>query len=178
MAKKETKQEAGKALERTYTIPLSRELLKVPYYRKAKKAGRVVRAFIEKHMKSTNVKIGRHLNMKLWENGIKNPPKNIKVTVSKDASGIVKAELFGAVEKTKESKIKPKAGEKKADAIAPTLEAKAEEKEVKAEKAAETEQEDIKELKKELPKQHHHDPRVQQKEHKQQDVKVSAPKHV
>src|SRR3989338_1810706 len=138
MAKKDSKQETGKALERTYTIPLSRELLKVPYYRKAKKAGRVVRAFIEKHMKSDNVKIGRHLNMKIWENGIKNPPKNIKVTVSKDSTGMVKAELFGAVDRIKESKMKPKAGEKKEESKAPTesLEAKASEKETKAVKAA------------------------------------------
>src|SRR3989338_6839017 len=125
MAKKEQKQEAGKALERVYTIPRSRELLKVPYYRKAKKAGRVVRAFLEKHMKSNDVKIGRHLNMKIWEHGIKNPPKNIKVTASKDASGVVKAELFGAVDKPKESRMKAKKGEAKAEVPTATLEAKA-----------------------------------------------------
>ncbi len=177
MAKKEQKQEAGKALERTYTIPLSRELLKVPYYRKAKKAGRVVRAFLEKHMKSTDVKIGRHLNMKIWENGIKNPPKNIKVTASKDASGVVKAELFGAVDKLRESKMKPKKGEAKTGAPA-TLEAKTEEKDAKAEKAAEVEKEEIKELKKELPIKQHHDPHVQPKEHEKQDIQQRAPKHV
>jgi large subunit ribosomal protein L31e len=179
MAKKEAKQEAGKTLERTYVIPLSRELLKVPYYRKAKKAGRVVRAFLEKHMKSDDVKIGRLLNMKLWENGIKNPPKNIKVTAVKDASGTVKAELFGAVEKVRESKIKPKAGEKKEeDAATKALEAKLEQKDEKAEKAAETEKEDIKELKKEMPKMHHHEPKMQPKEHPRQDVHPRAPKSV
>jgi large subunit ribosomal protein L31e len=178
MAKKDSKQEAGKTLERTYVIPLSRELLKVPYYRKAKKAGRVVRAFLEKHMKSNDVKIGRLLNMKLWENGIKNPPKNIKVTATKDASGIVKAELFGAVEKVKESKIKPKKGETKEDAASGALEAKAEQKESKAEKAAEQEKEEISELKKELPKKQHHEPHMQPKEHKKQDTHPTAPKHV
>jgi large subunit ribosomal protein L31e len=177
MAKKDAKSEAGKALERTYVIPLSRELLKVPYYRKAKKAGRVVRAFIEKHMKSTDVRIGRQLNMKLWENGIKNPPKHVKVTVTKDSTGIVKAELFGVVERVKESKIKPKAGDKKTDATA--LESKVEHnKEEKAEKAAATEKEDIKELKKEIPKMHHHDPKIQPKEHVKQGQHPTAPKSV
>lgn len=178
MAKKDTKQDSAKVLERIYTIPLSRELLKVPYYRKAKKAGRVVRAFIEKHMKSTDVRIGRHLNMKLWENGIKNPPKHIKVTVSKDVTGMVKAELFGVVERIKESKIKPKAGDKKSDATT-ALESKVEQKkEEKAEKAAATEQEDLKELKKEIPKIHHHDPKIQPKEHVKQDMQPRAPKSV
>jgi ribosomal protein L31E len=179
MAKKDQKLEAGKTLERTYIIPLSRELLKVPYYKKAKKAVNTVRAFLGKHMKASEVKLGRHLNMHLWQHGIKNPPKHVKVSASKDDKEVVKAELFGAVEKPKESKVKPKVGEKKAEETAPTgtLEAKAAEKEVKAEKAAEQEKEEIKDLKKELPKKQHHAPK-QPKEPKQQDMQPQAPKHV
>ena len=104
------KEESSKVvLERTYTIPLSRELLKVPAYKKAKKAVRTVQAFIRKHMKAEKVLVGQHLNMKLWEHGIKNPPKNIKVTTTKDDKGVVRVELFGAPkeEPKKESKVKP-----------------------------------------------------------------------
>jgi large subunit ribosomal protein L31e len=176
MAKKETKGSAT-TMERTYVIPLSRELLKVPYYRKAKKAVNVVRGFLGKHMKSNDVKIGRHLNMKLWEHGIKNPPKHVKVSASKDDKGVVKAELFGAVEKVKESRVKPKKGEAKQEAPAETLEAKAAEKDAKAEMAAQVEKEEIKDLRKELPKKQHHAPK-QQKEPKQQDIHPQAPKHV
>jgi large subunit ribosomal protein L31e len=82
-------------LERTYIIPLRREWLKVPRYKRAKKASTAVREFLSKHMKSDNVKIGNGLNMMLWEHGIKNPPHKIKVSVIKEDDGTVKAELFG-----------------------------------------------------------------------------------
>ena len=57
MAKKE---ETSKIiLERVYVIPLRRETLKVPNFRKANKAVKSVREFISKHMKSENVVIGK-----------------------------------------------------------------------------------------------------------------------
>ncbi len=165
-------------LERTYTIPLSRELLKVPYHRKAKKAIRVVRSFIAKHMKSGTVLIGRHLNMKVWENGIKNPPKNIKVTTTKDEKGIVRVELFGA------PKDEPKADKKKAepqkktmDIEAKPVEEKAHQKEEQINKAAEQEKIDVAELQKEVPKKQHHAPK-QPKEPHVQEQHQQAPKHL
>src|SRR3989344_4468825 len=94
MAKK--KEESKQVLERTYNIPLRRETLKAPPYRKAKKAARAVREFLQKHMKSDNVLIGRYLNMKLWEHGMKNPPHHVKVVATKDDKGKVVAELVGA----------------------------------------------------------------------------------
>ncbi len=93
-------------LERTYIIPLRKQVNKSPRYKRAKKAVSTVRIFLEKHMKSKDVKIGEVLNRAMWENGIKNPPGKIKVTVTKDDKGIVKAELFGHqyIEKRKEVK--------------------------------------------------------------------------
>ncbi|MCX6707955.1 MAG: 50S ribosomal protein L31e [Candidatus Woesearchaeota archaeon] len=82
-------------LERTYIIPLRREWLKVPRYKRAKKASTAVREFLAKHMKLDNVKIGNGLNMELWKHGMKNPPHKIKVSVIKEDDGTVKAELFG-----------------------------------------------------------------------------------
>ncbi|MBI2650746.1 hypothetical protein HYX04_05560 [Candidatus Woesearchaeota archaeon] len=53
MAKKE---EASKTvLERVYSIPLRRETLKVPPFKKANKAVKTVKQFISRHMKSENV---------------------------------------------------------------------------------------------------------------------------
>ncbi len=165
------KEDSKIVLERTYTIPLSRELLKVAYYKKAKKAVRAVQKFLSKHMKSDDVKLMRQLNMKLWENGMKNPPKNIKVNVTKDDKGIVRAELFGAkVDKPKESK-KPVKGAKK------VVDVEAKSVDEKAEKAADIEKEDIAELKKELPKTHHH-PQKQPKVAKEQPLHAQAPKSV
>lgn len=95
------------ATERTYIIPLRKDVNKSPRYKRAKKASTVVREFLEKHMKSFDVKIGEKLNEALWKRGIKSPPGKIKVNVSKDAEGVVKAELFGHkyVEKKREKKV-------------------------------------------------------------------------
>ena len=80
MAKKE---ETSKIiLERVYVIPLRRETLKVPNFRKANKAVKAIREFISKHMKSQNVAVGKYLNLKIWNHGAKNPPGKIKVNAA------------------------------------------------------------------------------------------------
>ena len=81
--------------ERIYNVPLRQEFRKAPTYKKAKKASKALKEFIAKHMKSDDVKIGRILNMKIWERGIKNPPHHVKVTAIKDDNDVVRVELFG-----------------------------------------------------------------------------------
>lgn len=100
------KTEKTKTLERTYNIPLRKEYLKVPRWRRTNKAVIAARQFLQRHMKSEQIKLGPHLNQKLWQHGIKNPPHHIKVAVIKDSQNIVKAELFGhpIEEKKKEAK--------------------------------------------------------------------------
>lgn len=103
-------------LERTYTIPLRREFLKSPKYKRTKKAGIALRQFLVKHMKSEDVLIGRYLNLELWKHGIRNPPSRVKVTVSKDDKGVVRAELFGVLtEKQQADKKLQKKEEKKGE---------------------------------------------------------------
>ncbi|MBI4140505.1 50S ribosomal protein L31e [Candidatus Woesearchaeota archaeon] len=83
------------AIERTYTIPLRKEWLKAQKYKRAKKAIAGLRKFLQRHMKSENVLLGTHLNLEIWKHGIRNPPSRVKVNVTKDDKGVVKAELFG-----------------------------------------------------------------------------------
>ena len=94
------------ALERTYTIPLRKGWLKAPRYRRAKKAVNTVKEFLVRHMKSEDVRLGTNLNLEIWKHGMRNPPSRVKVNVSKDDKGTVRAELFGApvVEVKKEEK--------------------------------------------------------------------------
>jgi large subunit ribosomal protein L31e len=106
--------------ERTYTVPLKHALLKVPRYKRANKAISVLREFGRRHGKSTDVKIGKHLNLKTWEHGIKNIPASIKVTLSKDDKGTVRMELFGAPKEEKKAEA-PKKG--KATGIEAAVEA-------------------------------------------------------
>ena len=98
-----------KTIERVYNVPLRKEFRKVPRWKKTNKAVTALREFLVKHMKSEDVKLGKELNEKLWQHGIKNPPHHVKVNVTKDEKGVVKAELFGK----KEKKVNPKKEVKK-----------------------------------------------------------------
>lgn len=82
-------------IERVYNVPLRKEWLKKPKYVRAKKAARALREFLVKHMKSQDVKLGKHLNEELWKHGMKNPPHHVKLTAIKDDKGVVRAELIG-----------------------------------------------------------------------------------
>jgi|TARA_B100001971_G_scaffold129150_1_gene119186 large subunit ribosomal protein L31e len=98
------KKEAANVLERTYNVPLRREWLKVPKYRRAKRAVAALQKFLVKHMKTENVKIGKYANLEIWKNGIKSPPHHINVKVNKDSEGVAVAELVGAPEEKKVEK--------------------------------------------------------------------------
>lgn len=106
-------------IERTYNIPLRREWLKVPRYKRAKKAIIAVKQFLAKHMHQedfSKIKLGEHINLYTWENGIKNPPHHLKVNVKKTDDDIVYAELFGyelKIPEEKENKKSEKKEEKK-----------------------------------------------------------------
>ncbi len=82
-------------LERIYNVPLRKEFQKAPMYRRAKKAVIALRAFLMRHMKASDVKLGPALNHAIWARGIKRPPHHVKVTVIRGEDGIAKAELFG-----------------------------------------------------------------------------------
>ena len=136
-------------VERTYNIPLRKEWLKVPRYKRTNKAVLALRQFLIRHMKSEDVRLGKFLNKKMWEHGIQNPPHHVKVNVIKDEKGIVKAELFGSpVEQKKEKKAKkPEAKETKPEAA----EIKAEGTEAKAEEKPETGKKEAKKPKADVP---------------------------
>jgi len=65
------------------TIPLRREILKVPHYMRTKKAVRAVRSYLVRHFKASDILIGQELNNHLHEQGNRNPPPRVKVKVYK-----------------------------------------------------------------------------------------------
>ena len=83
------------AEKRTYTIPLRSEFRETERYNKTKRATKGVRKFLQKHMKSEEVKIGSALNLHLWSRGGQNPPSKVTVVVEKNAEGVVYADLEG-----------------------------------------------------------------------------------
>ncbi len=168
MAKKDKKKEKKIVLERSYNIPLRKKYQRAPRWKRTNRAVKAVREFVMRHMKATDIRIGKYLNLELWKHGAKNPPHHIKVDCKKDEEGSVKVELVGAPEeKPKEEKKKAKKEEKEEEIKVKEalgkekekiekLEKKEEEiKEEKAEKAKEIEKEELRELKQEKPKVHH-----------------------
>jgi len=79
-------------MERIYTIPL-RDVKKGPRTKRAQKAIRYIRAFLQKHMKSEDVLIEGELNEKIWEKGIQKIPQKIRVKAEKRDDGTVVASL-------------------------------------------------------------------------------------
>jgi len=85
--------------EKIYVIPLRRIFLGFPKYKRANKALRGVREYLEKHLKSDKIRIGKGLNEEIWKHGIKEPPHHVKVIAKKDKDGVINAELFGYVDR-------------------------------------------------------------------------------
>jgi large subunit ribosomal protein L31e len=165
MAKEKKSKEEKVTLERVYNVPLRKEWLKTPPYKRAKKAVIALKEFMQRHMKSENILIGKFANLKIWEHGIKNPPHHIQVKAVKFEDNHVFVELDAKPkEKVPSVLVKARAKyekrPKKEEAPATPEQAEikeleAKEKEIKAEqavKAQEIQKEEVKELKKEKPK--------------------------
>ena len=78
--------------EHIYIIPL-REVKRSPRWKPGNTAIKDIRAFLERHMKSADVKLDRSINEKVWENGSGKPPRKIRVRAMKFEDGQVQAEL-------------------------------------------------------------------------------------
>ena len=89
------------ASEKNYTIPLRSQTLKTGRHKRAKRAVSAVRQFMKKHARAAQVKLGRHLNMKLWERGMRGVPHRIRVRAESDGKSAVRVELVGAPREVK-----------------------------------------------------------------------------
>jgi len=93
------------AEERIHTIPL-RDVFARRRRGRAPKAVTVVREYLEKHMKSEKVKLGKSINESIWERSIQKIPRKLRVHAIKAEDGTVYSELVGTDIKvpTKEEK--------------------------------------------------------------------------
>jgi large subunit ribosomal protein L31e len=87
--------------ERIYTVPLGKAWV-VPKYRRAEKAITILRQFTLRHMKPEEVVIDPSVNEAIWAKGIRNPPRKIRVRLSKDDDGIVTVTLADTGNEEKE----------------------------------------------------------------------------
>jgi len=79
-------------MERVYIIPL-RDVKRVPRTIRSPRAVRLVREFLQRHMKSDDIKIDSSVNEKIWERGIQKVPPKIKVKATKEEDGSVSVTL-------------------------------------------------------------------------------------
>ena len=79
-------------MEKIYVIPL-RKVKNVPRTIRSPRAIRQVKEFIQKHMKSDEIKLDASVNEKIWERGIQKVPPKIKVKAVKDEDGTVEVTL-------------------------------------------------------------------------------------
>lgn len=78
----------------TYTIPLRKSFTEAAPKKRTPRAVKAIKAFIVKHCKVEDVKIGPQLNTQLWARGITNPPARVTVDVDIDGA-VAKVELEG-----------------------------------------------------------------------------------
>ncbi len=89
-AKEEKKREI--VLERVYSVPLQ-DAYSVPQSKRGDKAVRLLKTFLERHMKSQNVRLAVALNNAIRARGTRHPLKKVKVRATKDKAGLVLTEL-------------------------------------------------------------------------------------
>ena len=176
-------------LERTYIVPLRKEWLKVPEYKRATKAVKALKQFIARHMKLYDsdlrkVKIDQLLNNEIRFRGMKKPPAKIKIKAKKLDNNTIKVELinipkhikFAQLRKQKKSQeIKKKVEEKQDSKITkPADSAKKDDSDSKKQEIPSTKeepkQEDSEEIKKETKIE---TPSQSKKAHKQQKATSS-----
>jgi large subunit ribosomal protein L31e len=96
-------------LERVYTIPLGKVKLSQSQHR-AVRAINMIREFAQHHMKVETIKIDEELARDIWARGVRNPPRKVRVRMSKTDEGYV---LVSKYDDDAESKVTPEKETKK-----------------------------------------------------------------
>ncbi len=74
--------------ERVYTIPLRRAWIS-SRKKRTPRAVRLVKAFVQKHMKPEALLMSNEVNERLWRRSIQKPPRKIRVRAVRDKEGTV-----------------------------------------------------------------------------------------
>ncbi len=172
-----TKQKVeAKIEEREYVIPLRKEWMQKPRYKRTRASVQGIKKFVAKHMKVEDrdldkVKLDIYLNNELWFRGCKKPPAKIKVIVKKQGD-IVRVELAEMPEKWKFAKARHEKKHKKIDKKPAKKEEKLEEKIEKTEEEKKDESEKAKAVADVREKQAEQQSKVQ----KQAEKSMRSPK--
>ncbi len=79
--------------ERIYTVPLRRAYWTGSRLRRANRAVRILRKFVERHMKPEEIVIQKEVNERIWSRGIQKPPRRVRIRVTKNEDNLVRVYL-------------------------------------------------------------------------------------
>jgi large subunit ribosomal protein L31e len=79
--------------ERIYTVPLRKAYWTGSRLRRSNRAVRILREFVERHMKPEEVVIQAEVNERIWERGIQKPPRRIRIRATKNSDNLVRVYL-------------------------------------------------------------------------------------
>jgi len=79
--------------ERIYTVPLRKAYWTGSRLRRANRSVRILREFVERHMKPEELLIQPEVNEKIWTRGITKPPRRVRIRATKNADNLVRVYL-------------------------------------------------------------------------------------
>ncbi len=79
--------------ERIYTVPLRKAYWTGSRLRRANRAVRILREFVQRHMKPEEIVIQKEVNERIWSRGIQKPPRRVRIRVTKNEDNLVRVYL-------------------------------------------------------------------------------------
>jgi large subunit ribosomal protein L31e len=79
--------------ERIYTVPLRKAYWTGSRLRRSNRAVRILKEFVERHMKPEELLIQPEVNDHIWARGIQKPPRRLRIRATKNADNLVRVYL-------------------------------------------------------------------------------------
>ena len=79
--------------ERIYTVPLRKAYWTGSRLRRSNRAVRILREFVERHMKPEELVIQPEVNERIWDRGIQKPPRRVRIRATKNSDNLVRIYL-------------------------------------------------------------------------------------
>lgn len=86
--------------ERIYTVNFRKAWI-TPEYKRTDRVVNILREFAERHMKTDDIKIDQYLNRYLWQRGKRNPPRRMRIRMTKDETDTVVISLYEELDERK-----------------------------------------------------------------------------
>jgi large subunit ribosomal protein L31e len=79
--------------ERIYTVPLRKAYWTGSRLNRANRSVRILREFVERHMKPEELLVQPEVNEMIWARGIQKPPRRIRIRATKNSDNLVRIYL-------------------------------------------------------------------------------------